>query len=56
MRIGWLNEYPTIQEQRSTSFDYDPQGHTSLFFESSVLIEDTEVTGTIIGIPVGGVQ
>lgn len=43
----WLHEYPTIQEQRSTSFEYDPQGHTSLFFESSVLIEDTEVTGPL---------
>lgn len=43
----WLNEYPTIGEQQSTSFDYDPQGHTSLFFDSSVLIEDTEVTGPL---------
>ncbi|MFQ5667330.1 MAG: CocE/NonD family hydrolase [Candidatus Binatia bacterium] len=43
----WLHEYPPIGEDGSTCFEYDPRGHTSVFLQSSVLIEDTEVTGPV---------
>jgi predicted acyl esterase len=44
---GWFHEYPPTESSDGTDFRYEPSRHASAFFESSVLVEDTEIIGPI---------
>lgn len=44
---GWVHEYPPTEADSSTSYRYEQDAHHSAFFQSSTLVEDTDVIGPL---------